>query len=448
MRLTTDRIPPRTETVDPNLLPPPPPPKKPPPTEVAVVCLLCGTRVWAPLAQVGQKIRCPDCFSENVVPPPPPVAASSGPTLADAPTFALSEEVQRPGYRPLVVPRGEDAILAAFEPPAASVQPAHPDEVRMELALSRADNDETELKLAPPEERLAVEPTLPVTLLQAEPEHSLYDGRYDDGLVDDRLDPRDPQAWRRAPLMRGIVGFLFKPDVWPRWVAYAVGLMFLEGFGRLVAWAAAGGSALALALIPLTLAAAALVVAGWVIPFAATVMAVIEGTGHNGDEISEWADWDFFQWFWPAFAMGTGLLVASIPGLALSTLFLAAGEGRLAAGDVDWPRLAIPVVLSWWLLGPPLVSSMLAEASLVRMISPLVLRSFSQVPDAWLLYYLEAVGVWLVLGLSVALLRAEGAILVPLGAVGTVGSVLVHARLLGRLIWYCRQRVDPTPEAG
>lgn len=382
------------------------------------------------------------------MPQPPPVSEPRGPTLEDAPTFSLSEEVARPRYRPLVVPRGEDAVLAAFEEGGASPTPPHPDEVRMDVRPGHhTQTDESdELTLAPPEERLAVQSALPVVLVPDEPSDSLYDGRYDDGLVDSGVDPADPQAWRRAPLLLGIVGFLLKVDVWPRWAAYAVGLTILEAMGRTVAWAVAGQNWLALAVVPLTLGLVAVVVAGWVIPWAATLMAVIEGTANSGDEVSAWASWDFFDWFWPALQLGTALLVGAIPGLAIASLLLAEGGAYLPEQrGLDWPRLALPVVLSWWLLLPPLLYSMLAEASLVRMVSPLVLRTMQCTPDAWLLYYLESLVLLLPLAGGLALFNAQTWLLMPLGALVITGCLLVAARLLGRLMWYCNQRV-PLPQ--
>src|SRR5436189_1316885 len=56
------------DTVDPNLLAPPPPRVKPKPTEVAVVCQLCGTRIYVKLDKVGTEVKCPDCYSRNEVP--------------------------------------------------------------------------------------------------------------------------------------------------------------------------------------------------------------------------------------------------------------------------------------------------------------------------------------------------------------------------------------------
>src|SRR5206468_1077134 len=106
--------------VDPNLLPPPPPKQKPKPTDVAVVCRLCGTRVYAPLEQIGQEIKCLDCHTRNVVPPlkVDGTAKSKGPTLEGTEDFGMSEVVERPKYRPLVRERGEYDTLSATDPAA------------------------------------------------------------------------------------------------------------------------------------------------------------------------------------------------------------------------------------------------------------------------------------------------------------------------------------------
>ena len=60
----------KEDLVDPNLLAPAPPPKQAKQTQVVVVCMLCGTRLYAPLTKVGQTIQCPDCHRVNEILPP------------------------------------------------------------------------------------------------------------------------------------------------------------------------------------------------------------------------------------------------------------------------------------------------------------------------------------------------------------------------------------------
>src|SRR6185369_12791092 len=69
--------------VDPNLLPPPPPKVKEKPKDVAVVCHLCGTRIYVKLEKIGQEVKCPDCHTRNVVvgPKEEGAAKTKGPTL-------------------------------------------------------------------------------------------------------------------------------------------------------------------------------------------------------------------------------------------------------------------------------------------------------------------------------------------------------------------------------
>ncbi|MCA9218056.1 MAG: hypothetical protein KDB27_33525, partial [Planctomycetales bacterium] len=38
---------------------------------IPVVCSVCGTREYATASQIGKGIKCPDCFSINIVKEPP-----------------------------------------------------------------------------------------------------------------------------------------------------------------------------------------------------------------------------------------------------------------------------------------------------------------------------------------------------------------------------------------
>jgi hypothetical protein len=105
--------PPREDKlVDPSIHTPSKPHPKPQATGITVACKLCGTRVHVPLEKAGQTLQCPDCHTVNVIKAPaPPAKKPAGPTLDDVLDIGMSEVVERPKYKPLVVPRGDDAIL-------------------------------------------------------------------------------------------------------------------------------------------------------------------------------------------------------------------------------------------------------------------------------------------------------------------------------------------------
>jgi len=66
-----------------------------PPAEVRVICRLCGTIVYAPVADVGKEVQCPDCESMNVIPPPPKPKKKVEIQLEEEDTFRLHEGVDQ-----------------------------------------------------------------------------------------------------------------------------------------------------------------------------------------------------------------------------------------------------------------------------------------------------------------------------------------------------------------
>ena len=238
--------------VDPNLLPPPPPRPKPKPTTITVVCRLCGTRMDAPLAKAGLTIQCHDCHTVNDIKAPEPPKEPkkpTGPTLDDVPDFGMSEVVERPKYKPLVVPRGEDAILGDLEgadhppgwkPPQPAAIARGPvqvsaSELQMSLpATAVEEEDDEEVVVSAPVERITIKPELPKSYLEPDAaEAKLTDGRYDDDdmLGGGQVNSKSPDAWKRAPFLYGIVEFLFYVSTLPSWIGlgFAAGVVLVLG---------------------------------------------------------------------------------------------------------------------------------------------------------------------------------------------------------------------------
>jgi len=143
------------KTIDPLMLGPQPRPKPPPPTEVPVVCRLCGTRMYAPLAKIGETIQCPDCHTVNEIlgPKKPPQPKKPGPTLDDAPDFGLGDPGTRPAYRPIIAPRGEYAELAEFDPAQRPAGWSRPERRATAVAPTTAveeEEDENEITVSAP----------------------------------------------------------------------------------------------------------------------------------------------------------------------------------------------------------------------------------------------------------------------------------------------------------
>lgn len=457
--------------VDPNLLPPPPPRVKPKPQEVPVVCHVCGTRMYAKLDKIGQEVKCPDCFTRLKV---PPLAASeagkaAGPTLEGAEEYAMSDVVERPKYRPLQNPRGEYDVLSAMDPAAmehrltvsggrprtdkqdgtqatgerrvtgerVTVEPVDEDEAEA------GDSSDDEIAIEPPVERVQLAPD-PRTIMpnpQMEEENALYDGRYDDGLIGDGVAAGSPDAWKRAPMMYGIVEFLFYPSTLLRWAGFSIGTamaavivhrgveMVLEGDAKIlfVLW---GG-------IP--------VVATVLISFAAAMFAVVSETGNGENEVSSWPDWRVFEWFLPAAYICGAAIVSGLPGGVIAGMTLA---GSLKDPAMAAFGIAAPLLLSWLVLFPIVLYSMLAENSLLAVFSSQVGQSFRAAGDAWMYFYMYSIVIFVVGGIGVGMMALDGLLIKALAASGVVGLVFLYLRILGRLMWSANQRLAKSGYAG
>jgi hypothetical protein len=430
--------------VDPNLLAPPPPRVKPKPKEVPIVCLVCGTRSYAPLELVGKEIKCPDCYSPVLVPPLPEAAGkgqASGPTLEDAEDYGMSEVVERPRYRPLVAPRGEYEVLSALDPATMEYRLTVPGEkpraTQPATTTSSAAGGE-EIALAPPVQ-VVEEARDPRTFLpqpKLEPENELYDGRYDDGLIGDGVDRRAPDAWKRAPLVLGIVEFLFFPGTLLRWFAFAVPLVGVATLAQLTfAYLNTDDNqqVLGLLLMKATIPAAAV----WLAAFASSALAVVQSTGNGENDVTSWPDWNFYEWFANAMYMLLAMLAAGLPGALIASATLAASpDPAMAIFGV-----AAPPILSLMILFPIILYSMLTEDSFFAILSGHVMRSFSVAAGGWVFFYMYCILIFLFGGVGAGLMLTENIAVRVLAAVGVVALMLLYCRVLGRLIWYANQRL-------
>src|SRR5262245_48082616 len=456
--------------VDPNLLPPPPLKQKPKPKEVAVVCHLCGTRVYAPIEKIGQEIKCPDCHTRNVVPPLPEDAAkkSRGPTLEGTEEFGMSEVVERPKYRPLVRERGEYDTLSALDPAAIEHRSTVPRQQprRAEATVQRADpGEDEEISIAPPVEvvEAARDPRTVLPKPDLEPEDPMYDGRYDDGLIGDFVDPRSTDAWKRAPFLYGIVEFLFFPSTMlPAVVAAALLIAVicagqftlkhaLSGDGGApvvivhlssgIEVARSGGGNPAYAVIGLLFFVPLLLI--WLTYFSATFFTIARDTGNGSVEVGDWPDWKFYEWFGPTIYVAFALIVSVIPGglIAAATYLASLSDPMMAAFGI-----AAPPILSWLILFPFVLHSMLVEDHVMAIASPSVIKTLHNAAEAWLIFYTYSIGITFLLSGALALMAVSQLLIAAVGACATVVVLFLYARLVGRLMWYTSHK-DAAPAA-
>jgi hypothetical protein len=427
--------------VDPNLLPPPPPVAKPKPTQVAVVCQLCGTRTYAPLEKIGQTIKCPDCHTLNEVPPlkEPPAVKTAGPTLEGTEEYGMSDVVERPKYRPLQATRGEYEVLSALDPASVehrlTVPGQQPRKARPAATATAEPAPDEEVSLSPAVERVTVE-QIPVNYVEIEPEDAMYDGRYEDGAIGDAVDPKAPDAWKRAPFVYGILGILWQPAVVMRLIGFGVWLGIMAALARLwVAMARDDGQGQIFAL--LIMWGAIPVGATWLVAFAAAVQSIIEATANGETDVKNWPDWNVYEWFAASRFILIAAFIAGLPGglLGAATLAASTNDPAMAAFGI-----AAPPVLSWMVLFPFVLYSMMVEDTVFAVASAEAFRSLQVAADGWVFFYMYSIALVLLAVGAAAMMLVDQFLVGALGSCAMVAVLIVYARLLGRLMWYTGQR--------
>jgi hypothetical protein len=415
-----------------------------------------------------------------VVAPRAPVKKPSPVSLDQAPEFALSDPGQRPGYKPIVEPRGEYAALkyldtsapprsatsgAAAAPPPAPAAPERTTgdakgagaraDVTLELAplapatpapgaaepaalhpphpplpsapTGPSDEDEVgDLLLAPPVERLEIKPVLPPPPLPPE------------GVEDDVRRPfRDEEwgfagnlhgteAWKRNPFLVGTLSFPFYPQTLLRLVIYSVfttiALLLLIAGATYIKVVPLGG-----AMILLSFCGNMVMLMGG---SSICLLRIAEETA-NGNDAIEWPDWNINEWLMQALMIPMAVVLSGVPGAAV-------GSGLYAIGaDYAAPYPLLVSILAFF---PIIFGSMLAEGSMAAPVSADVLKSMQKRGDGWLLFYLGSIVLFIPLALATTLIQVgvshEQYIVAPFSAVLLVGTLIVYFRLIGRLLWY------------
>jgi phage FluMu protein Com len=454
------------EVLDPNLLPPPPPRAKPKVTQVPVVCRLCQTRMYAPVEQIGQQIKCPDCHTVNLIKAPKGFEGTSASSSARPPPkppipsqdagddIQLGEAAERPAYRPMVEPRGEYRVLKALDPavraagwsdpdlatpgqPAAKQGAAKGSAAKATVTLEPEGHEvDEEFRISEPVERVEL-PREPIKLPKPDPDESLYDGRYDDDLFGEGLDPRQPEAWKRSPFVLGIVGFLFLPNTLARWLLFSLWLAGAMAMGNKAVAYSTNAQQPQEQLFAIFCAMGFAVMFGlWLAPFCTGFLAVVQDTANGSNDVETWPDWNIVEWFYPMVFVPFAALLSGLPGAFVTAGLLGSGlDPRVAS-----LMAAAPLMLSWIALFPIVMYSMLAEASVLAPVSPHTWRSWKVASEGWIVFYMASILIALVGTVAGSFMLSSYLVLSAIGALGTVTCMLLYARLLGRLLWYSAQK--------
>ena len=419
-------------------------------TSVLVVCAVCHTRMHGELEQVGQTLVCPDCGTPAVVPPPAsraasrvtPIPVEEYPLLEDTPGASSDHPIAAETLIRINCPlcrtmmyAGEDQVGQTTICPDCStpvVVPRPPPPRRKPDPMAEAGEG---YGVAAPGEIAASGPVArPVAA-----------GR----LADEAGDATDgePAAVSRGrrsvpprrPFLVGTFTFPFSSGAWGHtlvlafWAAVSLGLartsIQLVASASFATWF---GSAILIVV-------AGLLAVMWFVLASACALVVVRDTANGCDEIQEWPDIGFLDWMGDSLYVFASLSTSLLPG---------AGLAWLLAG-VDQSGRAAILLASLLLVFPIVLLSTLENESPWGIISLPVCRALWTAGRGWIGFYFT----------SAALLTAVGAVTVGAGAVGgvlgIVGAMLVLApgwlvyfRLLGRLAWYCADRMNYAESEG
>ena len=181
--------------------------------------------------------------------------------------------------------------------------------------------------------------------------------------------------------------------------------------------------------------------ATWLFTFAVAIHAVIVATGNGENDIDTWPDWNIYDWFGPAMYIGVATVLSLVPGgLIAAATFAATLEDPMMAAF----GIGLPPLLSWLILFPFILHSMLAEDSVMAIMSPMVMKTLYSAADAWVIFYAYSICIALLLAGGIALMAASQMVMVAVGACATVAVLFLYARLVGRLMWYTSHK-DAAP---
>jgi len=396
-------------------------------TFVRVDCSLCGTMMQAAEDQVGRRIACPDCGTENTVHPPAarPRARRPGDiATAGGAGYVLAEEVHLPPGQSAA----EQSYVAVRCPVCGTRLHATTDQVGLEIVCPDCDRPVVVPTPPPkpkpkPNLRVAAGKDYVVGQATTIPEfkplfvpprwHSQLDGS-------DEVRPLpEPPRW---PMVMGVFGFPFSRSARNTWIALSAGAMLLLGVligGRSIDTGAIRAYGIAMSMGVGGLIGFILAVAGSV-----RLLTVLGDTACGYDDVENWPEPPYIDWMLESLFVINAAVLAAMPWFVVTRLFDcgAAAPMLLVGGSL----LLFPIVLL----------AMLEANSPVWPFSSLLAQSLIRVRWVWGLFYAESA----VLTVAVGGLAVAAVVWVPyagpfLAAVLLTTALMIYFRLLGRLAW-------------
>lgn len=406
---------------------------------VRVVCSTCRAVLHPRVEKAGRHVRCPDCYSAVLVPRPTapekikarPVPLEYG--VRDAPGPPQTENDRSADVFPMLCP----TCQARLHPRRAHVG-----------KRARCPDCDTVFTIAPPPPPTVVKQPPPQRPYQMGEETDRVEVEHNFLVVQGGLPPEPEAEVPHRWFISGVFTFPWTADAAARWLILSLLLVPAVLLAGLLMWLSSMGLSHGSHAIPL-LAAPMAWLTVWSGSYAAACfLAIVQDTGSGNVVVHSWPEGDWRERTVPFMYVTLHLLFAGAAAAALTSPFYFA---------VDRAWLGLVMVASVNFFFPFfLLSAMEADTPLMPY-SPVMLRSLWRAGGAWLLVYIESVGVMAAAGgLLIGLALAAPWLSLVASPFVLAALVFIVARLQGRLAWRIgqieigrrkRRRKPPRPPA-
>ncbi len=405
-------------------------------TYIPVICPLCHTRMYGTIEQVGQKLTCPDCGRQSVVPPPPAKAkVTAAPATVDV--YRLANE---PEPTAVVARASEQDHVTLICHRCQTRLSATLDQVGDTVFCPDCGMANVVPAPAPRKQGPAKEADTAYGLAKAGPEETPPPAAAEEPPVrrDWRLAPQSERpVLPRWPFITGTFSFPFYSGTLPRAVVLTLWSLVADKLLMESMQLGTAGDPRATFLSAILGSTTLMVTVMWLAFASACALAVVRETANGCDKMPEWPGIAFFDWFLDPLYLFDSVCVGLMPGAGL--VWCLTLSGRAAQ--------AVPLV-SLFFLFPVALLSMLEKGSPLAAISGPVLRSLRTAWRGWAGFYVA----------TIALLAAAGNVLLAVWHAGEFWGIMVASpvlvivwlvcfRLLGRLAWYCAEHGGAEAEA-
>lgn len=385
---------------------------------VRVVCSTCRAVLHPRVEKAGRHVRCPDCYSAVLVPrPTAPEKVKSRPvpleyTVRDAPSAPATDEDRSADFFPMLCPTCQARL--------------HPRRKHVGKRARCPDCDTVFVIAAPPPAHV-VKQAPPQRPYQVGDESERVEVEHNFLVVQGGLppepDPEVPRWW----FMSGVFTFPWTSDAVARWLILALLLVPAVLLAGLLVWLNSMGLSYGSNAIPL-LAAPMAWLTVWSGSYAAACfLAIVQDTGSGNVVVHSWPEGDWRERTVQLLYVALHLVFASAAAAAVVSPFY-------IAIDRTWLGLALLASANFFF---PffLLSAMEADTPLLPY-SPVMLRSLWRACGAWLLVYIEIIGVLAAAGgLLIGLTLAAPWLTLIASPFVLAALVFIVARLHGRLAW-------------